>query len=137
MFQQIIDTANDLLWGYIMIAALLFCAIYFTIRSRFVQFRMLGEMCRLLINPDNEKESDSQHKPKRIAPFEAFVISLASRIGTGNLAGVATAIVVGGAGAVFWMWIIALLGAANAFVESTHSTTPYKLSPFKDTSLSS
>ena len=119
MFQQIIDTANDLLWGYIMIAALLFCAIYFTIRSRFVQFRMLGEMCRLLINPDNEKESDSQHKPKRIAPFEAFVISLASRIGTGNLAGVATAIVVGGAGAVFWMWIIALLGAANAFVEST------------------
>ena len=119
MFQQIIDTANDLLWGYIKIAALLFCAIYFTIRSRFVQFRMLGEMCRLLINPDQDKENDSQHKPKRIAPFEAFVISLASRIGTGNLAGVATAIVVGGAGAVFWMWIIALLGAANAFVEST------------------
>ena len=108
MFQQIIDTANNLLWGYIMIAALIFCALYFTIRSRFVQFRMLGEMCRLLVNPDQDKASDSKHKPKRIAPFEAFVISLASRIGTGNLAGVATAIVVGGPGAVFWMWIIAL-----------------------------
>ena len=119
MFQQIIDTANNLLWGYIMIAALIFCALYFTIRSRFVQFRMLGEMCRLLVNPDQDKASDSKHKPKRIAPFEAFVISLASRIGTGNLAGVATAIVVGGPGAVFWMWIIALFGAANAFVEST------------------
>lgn len=119
MLQQIIDTTNDLLWGYVMIAALLACALYFTLRSRFVQFRMIGEMCRLLVKPDQDKESDTQHKPKRIAPFEAFVISLASRIGTGNLAGVATAIAVGGAGAVFWMWIIALLGAANAFIEST------------------
>ena len=121
MFQQIIDTANNLLWGYIMIAALIFCALYFTIRSRFVQFRMLGEMCRLLVEPCKEQDSDSnsKHIHKRIAPFEAFVISLASRIGTGNLAGVATAIAVGGPGAVFWMWIIALFGAANAFVEST------------------
>ena len=119
MLQQIIDTTNDLLWGYVMIAALLACALYFTLRSRFVQFRMIGEMCRLLVKPDPDNESDTQHKPKRIAPFEAFVISLASRIGTGNLAGVATAIAVGGAGAVFWMWIIALLGAANAFIEST------------------
>ena len=119
MLQQIIDTTNDLLWGYVMIAALLACALYFTLRSRFVQFRMIGEMCRLLVKPDQDNESDTQHKPKRIAPFEAFVISLASRIGTGNLAGVATAIAVGGAGAVFWMWIIALLGAANAFIEST------------------
>ena len=119
MLQQIIDTTNDLLWGYVMIAALLACALYFTLRGRFVPFRMIGEMCRLLVKPDQDKESDTQHKPKRIAPFEAFVISLASRIGTGNLAGVATAIAVGGAGAVFWMWIIALLGAANAFIEST------------------
>ena len=99
-----------------MIIALLGCAIYFTLRSRFVQFTMLGEMCRQLVN-SNERHIDQGHK--HISPFQAFVVSLASRVGTGNLAGVATAIAVGGPGAVFWMWIIALVGAANAFVEST------------------
>ena len=99
-----------------MIIALLGCAIYFTLRSRFVQFTMFGEMCRQLVN-SNERHIDQGHK--HISPFQAFVVSLASRVGTGNLAGVATAIAVGGAGAVFWMWIIALVGAANAFVEST------------------
>ena len=114
--QQIIDSANDLLWSYIMIAALLLCAAYFTLRSGFVQFRMIGEMFRQLVN-SNERHRDES--VKHISPFQAFVVSLASRVGTGNLAGVATAIAVGGPGAVFWMWIIALLGAANAFVEST------------------
>ena len=114
--QQIIDSANDLLWSYIMIAALLLCAAYFTLRSGFVQFRMIGEMFRQLVN-SNERHRDEG--VKHISPFQAFVVSLASRVGTGNLAGVATAIAVGGPGAVFWMWIIALLGAANAFVEST------------------
>lgn len=114
--QQIIDTANDVLWSYVMIAALLACAVYFTIRSGFVQFRMMGEMVRQLIS-STERHRDQG--AKHVSPFQAFVISLASRVGTGNLAGVATAIAVGGPGAVFWMWIIALLGAANAFVEST------------------
>ena len=114
--QQIIDSANDLLWSYIMIAALLLCAAYFTLRSGFVQFRMIGEMFRQLINSTERRRDEGV---KHISPFEAFVVSLASRVGTGNLAGVATAIAVGGPGAVFWMWIIALLGAANAFVEST------------------
>ena len=114
--QQIIDSANDLLWSYIMIAALLLCAAYFTLRSGFVQFRMIGEMFRQLVN-SNERHRDEG--VKHISPFLAFVVSLASRVGTGNLAGVAMAIAVGGPGAVFWMWIIALLGAANAFVEST------------------
>ena len=114
--QHIIDSANDLLWSYIMIAALLLCAAYFTLRSGFVQFRMIGEMFRQLVN-SNERHRDEG--VKHISPFQAFVVSLASRVGTGNLAGVATAIAVGGPGAVFWMWIIALLGAANAFVEST------------------
>ena len=114
--QQIIDSANDLLWSYIMIAALLLCAAYFTLRSGFVQFRMIGEMFRQLVN-SNERHRDEG--VKHISPFQAFVVSLASRVGTGNLAGVATAIAVGGPGAVFWMWVIALLGAANAFVEST------------------
>ena len=99
-----------------MIAALLACAIYFTIRSRFVQFRMLGEMCRQLVNASERHLDDGT---RHISPLQAFLVSLASRVGTGNLAGVATAIAVGGPGAVFWMWIIALIGAANAFVEST------------------
>ena len=114
--QQIIDSANDLLWSYIMIAALLLCAAYFTLRSGFVQFRMIGEMFRQLVNSNDRHRDEGV---KHISPFQAFVVSLASRVGTGNLAGVATAIAVGGPGAVFWMWIIALLGAANAFVEST------------------
>ena len=114
--QHIINVANDLLWTYIMIAALLACALYFTIRSRFVQFRMLGEMIRQLVNSNELQHSQGE---KHISPFQAFAVSLASRVGTGNLAGVASAIAVGGPGAVFWMWIIALLGSANAFVEST------------------
>ena len=114
--QHIINVANDLLWTYIMIAALIACALYFTIRSRFVQFRMLGEMIRQLVNSNERQESQGE---KQISPFQAFAVSLASRVGTGNLAGVASAIAVGGPGAVFWMWIIALIGSANAFVEST------------------
>ena len=114
--QTLIDQANNILWGYVMIIALLGCAVYFTLRSRFVQFSMIGEMCRQLVN-STERHLDNGRK--HISPFQAFVVSLASRVGTGNLAGVATAIAVGGAGAVFWMWIIALLGASSAFIEST------------------
>ena len=115
MLQQIIDTTNDLLWGYVMIAALLLCALYFTIRSRFALFGMIGEMFRQFKSNEQNRDNGVKH----ISSFQAFVVSLASRVGTGNLAGVATAIAVGGPGAVFWMWVIALLGAANAFVEST------------------
>jgi AGCS family alanine or glycine:cation symporter len=82
---------------------------------RFVQFRMLGEMVRLL----NDSPVKVKGQERHISSFQAFTVSLASRIGTGNLAGVATAIVVGGPGAVFWMWVMALFGAATAFVEST------------------
>ena len=113
--QHIIDVTNDLLWTYIMIAALIACALYFTVRSRFVQFRMLGEMLRQLVNSNERHHEHGKH----ISPFQAFAVSLASRVGTGNLAGVATAIAVGGPGAVFWMWVIALIGSANAFIEST------------------
>ena len=113
--QHIIDATNDLLWTYVMIAALIGCALYFTIRSGFVQFRMLGEMIRQLVNSNERHHTEGKH----ISPFQAFAVSLASRVGTGNLAGVATAIAVGGPGAVFWMWIIALIGSANAFIESS------------------
>ena len=113
--QHIIDVTNDLLWTYIMIAALIACALYFTVRSGFVQFRMIGEMIRQLANSNERHHEQGKH----ISPFQAFAVSLASRVGTGNLAGVATAIAVGGPGAVFWMWVIALIGSANAFIEST------------------
>lgn len=111
----IIDLINDVLWTYILIALLLGCAIWFTFKTRFVQFRMIKEMVRLL-GDSGKKETGGE---KHISSFQAFAISIASRVGTGNLAGVATAIAVGGPGAVFWMWIIALLGASSSFVEST------------------
>lgn len=124
---HIIEIINEILWGYVMIAMLLLWAIYFTLATGGVQFRMIGEMCKLLVSsaqPDEANESDtktdeSSKKKKHISSFQAFAVSIASRVGTGNLAGVATAIALGGAGAVMWMWIIALLGSANAFIEST------------------
>ena len=94
---------------------LLGCAIWFTFKTRFVQFRMIKEMIKLLGDSTEKTKNGEKH----ISSFQAFAVSLASRVGTGNLAGVATAIAVGGPGAVFWMWIIALLGASSAFVEST------------------
>ena len=112
---NIITSINDALWAYLLIGALILCGLYFTIRSRFVQFTMLGDMFRQLV------DSSSTHsgKKKHISSFQAFAVSMATRVGTGNLAGVATAIAVGGPGAVFWMWLIALVGSATAFVEAT------------------
>lgn len=106
---------NDALWTYILIAMLMGCAVWFTLKTRFVQFRMICEMIRLLGDSAGRGDKGEKH----ISSFQAFAISLASRVGTGNLAGVATAIAVGGPGAIFWMWVIALLGASSAFVEST------------------
>ena len=115
ILQNIINAVNDVLWTYILIAMLIGCAVYFTWRTRFVQFRNLREMLRLL----TESAPKSNDGKRQVSSFQAFAVSIASRVGTGNLAGVATAIAVGGAGAVFWMWVIALLGSVNAFVEST------------------
>ncbi len=114
---------NDIIWTYLGIGLLVFCALYFTIRLRGVQFTMIGEMIRQLFkgedsHSDEERIADSGSK-KRITPFQAFAVALSSRVGTGNLAGVASAIAIGGPGAVFWMWVMALLGSATAFVEST------------------
>ena len=115
VLQNIINAVNDVLWTYVLIAMLIGCAVYFTWRTRFVQFRNLREMVRLL----TESAPKSNDGTRQVSSFQAFAVSIASRVGTGNLAGVATAIAVGGAGAVFWMWLIALLGSVNAFVEST------------------
>ncbi|MEL5893138.1 alanine/glycine:cation symporter family protein [Bacteroides sp. GD17] len=112
---EYINLINDVLWTYILIALLLGCAVWFTLKTRFVQFRMIREMVRLLGDSGGTGNKDEKH----ISSFQAFAISIASRVGTGNLAGVATAIAVGGPGAIFWMWIIALFGASSSFVEST------------------
>lgn len=116
---EIIDTINDWLWSYLLIGLLLIAAAWFTFKSRGVQFRMFGEMCRLLATSGKREGKSNSEKHHTVSSFQAFAVSIASRVGTGNLAGVATAIAIGGAGAVFWMWIIALLGSASAFVEST------------------
>ena len=118
---EILDIINEY-WSYGLIVMLLFSALYFTIKTRGMQFTMIGEMIKELINSGkkkNTKENNSDKEKKTVSSFQAFAVSIASRVGTGNLAGVATAIAVGGPGAVFWMWVIALLGATNAFIEST------------------
>lgn len=121
---NLLNDANDFLWTYIIIGLLIFSALYFTIRTRGVQFILFRDMVRIMMGRDNknviiQSSSTNKSSPKYISSFGAFTVSLSSRVGTGNLAGVASAIFVGGPGAVFWMWIMALLGAATAFVEST------------------
>lgn len=119
LFLKGLDTGvgflNDIVWTYILIAVLIILGLYFSIKSNFVQFRYFGEMFRIL----GDKAMVSSEGKRGISSFQAFCISAASRVGTGNIAGVATAIAAGGPGAVFWMWLIALLGAASSFVEST------------------
>ncbi|MDA5561476.1 alanine/glycine:cation symporter family protein [Exiguobacterium sp. MMG028] len=111
--ENLVSQANDLLWSQVLIVVLVALGIYFTVRMGFVQFRMIPEMFRLLF-----KEGTAREKGQ-VSSFQAFAIGTAARVGTGNIAGVATAIALGGPGAVFWMWLIALIGAASAFVEST------------------
>lgn len=115
--EQIIAAIGGFLSDYVLIAVLLPAAIYFTWITRGVQFTMVGRMLRLLFKSGDKVKDKGEHHS--VSSFQAFAVSIASRVGTGNLAGVATAIAVGGPGAVFWMWIIALLGASSAFVEST------------------
>mgnify|MGYP000594724592 CR=1 FL=1 len=109
-----IISANDWIWTYLLIILLILIGLYFTFKSRFVQFRYFGEMFRLL----GQGVSNGKGK-NSVSSFQAFCIATASRVGTGNLAGVATAVALGGSGAVFWMWVLALIGSASAFVEST------------------
>ncbi len=112
--ETMINTIGNALSDWLLIPMLLIAAVWFTIRTRGVQFRMVGEMCRLLVGREPGKKGRDS-----VSPLQAFMVSIASRVGTGNLAGVATAIVLGGPGAVFWMWLIALIGASSAFIEST------------------
>ncbi len=107
----IFGTVNDALYGYILIILLVAGGIYFTVRTKGAQFRLLGEQVRAV----TEKPKDGNG----VSSFQALMVSTASRVGTGNIIGVASAIVAGGFGSVFWMWIIALLGGASALIEST------------------
>ena len=111
MFEQFIASINDALYSYILIIILVLGGIYFTIRTRFVQFRLLKEQIKAV----TEKPTDG----KGVSSFQALMVSTASRVGTGNIIGVSTALCLGGFGSVFWMWVIAIIGSASAFVEST------------------
>ncbi|SDO00448.1 alanine/glycine:cation symporter family protein [Alkalicoccus daliensis] len=115
-FGSLVDLGNDLLWTYVLIIFLLGLGLFLTIRTNFVQFRLLPAMIRELFKGTDRTPFK---EGKGTTPFQAFAISTAARVGTGNLAGVAIAISVGGPGAIFWMWIVALIGAATGFVEST------------------
>ena len=112
---ELITSINDAIWGYVLMFVLIGCGLWFTWRTRFVQFRMVA----IDTVETQVKENGSKGNRKHISSFQAFAVSVATRVGTGNLAGVASAIAIGGPGAVFWMWIIALIGSATAFVEST------------------
>lgn len=118
---EFITQLNDALWSYLLMGALVLCGLWFTWKTRGVQFQMIGEMLRMLADtpPAKDQHSDKERGMRHISSFQAFAVSVATRVGTGNLAGVATAIAIGGPGSVFWMWVIALLGSATAFVEST------------------
>jgi AGCS family alanine or glycine:cation symporter len=108
----IIDFLNTIFWSYVLIYGLLAVGVFFTIRLRFQQILHFGEMFRVITSaPETDREG--------ISPFQALCTSLASRVGTGNIAGVAVALTLGGPGAIFWMWMVALVGMATAYSEST------------------
>jgi AGCS family alanine or glycine:cation symporter len=114
---SLIVDVNDVFWTYLLIPVVVLAGLWFTLRSRGVQLRLLPEMFGVLKDPAPAPDGDASRKP--VSSFGAFTISAAARVGTGNIAGVAGAITLGGAGAVFWMWVMAIVGAASAFVEST------------------
>lgn len=111
---DILTKINDFMYTYVLIIMLVGVGLYFTIRTKGVQFRLIGDGIKSMM-----EKSDSKEGEKKVSSFQALMISTASRVGTGNIAGIATAIAAGGSGAVFWMWLMALIGGASAFIEST------------------
>ncbi len=109
--RELLSAVNGVLYYPILIIVLLACGFYFTIRTKFIQFGLLGEAFKVITEKPEGKDD--------VSSFQALMVSTASRVGTGNIVGVANAICLGGPGAVFWMWIIALIGGASAFIEST------------------
>ena len=112
LFNSILSSMNDFLYENILIVLLVGVGIFFTITTKLVQINMIPEGFRTLL----EKQEDNK---EGVSSFQALMISTASRVGTGNIAGVATALAAGGAGSIFWMWLLAVIGSASAFIEST------------------
>lgn len=110
---ELTGNIDGFMYTYILLILLVVTGVYFTIRTKCVQIRYLKDMFRQVTE---KKHVDGE---KSISSFQALMVSTASRVGTGNIAGVATAIALGGPGAVFWMWLMAIVGAASAFIEST------------------
>lgn len=117
----VIEQISNFMYSYLLIILLLAVGLYFTFQTKFIQLRLLPESIRLVM----EKKNDN----KSVSAFEALMVSTASRVGTGNIVGVANAIAIGGYGAVFWMWVIALVGGASAFAESTLAQIYKKRNP--------
>ena len=114
ILRGIIDSTNNLLWGKnILVVMLIGTALYLSIKTKFMQFRLFGDIIKILAG---DKKTD-----KGVSSLESFLLGTACRVGAGNITGVVAAVSVGGAGAIFWMWLVALLGAATSFVESTLS----------------
>lgn len=109
-----VSAINGFLWSSVIIALLVGAGFYFTVRTRGVQVRYFGRMFKLIAHTAGRKTEGNE-----VSPFQAFCVSTASRVGVGNIAGIAIAIVSGGPGAIFWMWFIAVIGSATGFVEST------------------
>lgn len=109
-------SSGDGLWTWVVLPVLVVLGLYFSARSGVVQFRMIPEMFRTLTDRTPRKENG---EPQSVSAFQAFTISAASRVGVGNIAGVGTAIAIGGPGAIFWMWTMAFVGGASSFIEST------------------
>ena len=112
---QVLTAINDAMYTYILLILLVGVGLYFTVRTKGVQLRLLKDGIKCML----EKAPESETGEKKVSSFQALMISTASRVGTGNIAGIATAIAAGGSGAVFWMWLMAVIGGASAFVEST------------------
>lgn len=111
MIEKLVTFLNEVVWSKPLVYGLLITGVLFTLRMRFFQVRHFKEMIRLMFQ--------GEKSPNGISSFQAIAMSLAGRVGTGNIVGVSTAIFIGGPGAVFWMWITAFLGASSAFIEST------------------
>lgn len=116
MFEKIVSVLNGIVWSPALVVLLVGAGLYFSVRTRFVQVRRFGLMIRSLFA---KAETEQDGSKRGISSFEAFCVALSGRVGTGNIVGVATAIALGGPGAIFWMWVIAFFGASTAFVEST------------------
>lgn len=110
-YGKVVGVLSNWMYSYILIILLVGAGIYFTIRTKGIQFRALKEAIRVVMEPKEDEKS--------ISSFQALMISTASRVGTGNIAGISTALCIGGPGAMFWMWLTALLGSASAFIESS------------------